>query len=78
VIWFGGMPLEMNAVYDALLAADLFVAIGTSSPLYPASDFEPEAQGHSIRTCKMHLEPSDNARQLNGGLNGPASKAGPA
>jgi NAD-dependent deacetylase len=29
VVWFSEMPLEMDAIYDALLAADLFVAIGT-------------------------------------------------
>src|SRR3954469_24281844 len=34
VVWFGEMPLEMDAIYDALLAADLFVAIGTSGSVY--------------------------------------------
>jgi hypothetical protein len=37
VVWFGEMPLEMDAIYDALLGADLFVAIGTSGSVYPAA-----------------------------------------
>src|SRR3712207_6975447 len=36
VVWFGEMPLEMDAIFDALLEADLFVAIGTSGSVYPA------------------------------------------
>ena len=64
VVWFGEMPLEMDAIYDALLAADLFVAIGTSGSVYPAAGFVTEARGHGIRTCEINLEPSDNARQF--------------
>ena len=61
VVWFGEMPLEMDAIYDALLGADLFVAIGTSGSVYPAAGFVSEARGHGIRTCEINLEPSDNA-----------------
>jgi NAD-dependent deacetylase len=39
VVGFGEMPLEMDAVYDAILGADLFVAIGTSGSIYPAAGF---------------------------------------
>jgi NAD-dependent deacetylase len=59
------MPLEMDAIYDALLAADLFVAIGTSGSVYPAAGSGSEARGHRIHTCEINLEPSDNARQFN-------------
>jgi NAD-dependent SIR2 family protein deacetylase len=64
VVWFGEMPLEMDAIYDALLMADLFVAIGTSGSVYPAAGFVSEARGHGIRTCEINLDPSDNARQF--------------
>jgi NAD-dependent deacetylase len=37
VVWFGEMPLFMDRIYDALLEADLFVAIGTSGSVYPAA-----------------------------------------
>jgi NAD-dependent deacetylase len=78
VVWFGEMPLFMDAIYDALLEADLFVAIGTSGSVYPAAGFVSEAQGHGIRTCEINLEPSDNARQFDERRYGPASEAVPA
>ncbi|ANY77484.1 NAD-dependent protein deacylase [Microvirga ossetica] len=77
VVWFGEMPLEMDALYDALLAADLFVAIGTSGSVYPAAGFVTEAQGHGIRTCEINLDPSDNARQFDDARYGPASATVP-
>jgi NAD-dependent deacetylase len=78
VVWFGEMPLEMDAIYDALLGADLFVAIGTSGSVYPAAGFVTEARGNGIRTCEVNLEPSDNARQFHETYYGPASTAVPA
>ena len=78
VVWFGEMPLFMDGIYDALLEADLFVAIGTSGSVYPAAGFVSEARGHGIRTCEINLEPSDNARQFDERRYGPVSKAVPA
>ena len=78
VVWFGEMPLEMDAIYDALLGADLFVAIGTSGSVYPAAGFVSEARGHGIRTCEINLEPSENAQRFDQRRYGPASEAVPA
>jgi NAD-dependent protein deacetylase/lipoamidase len=39
VVWFGEMPREMERIYEALAACDLFVSIGTSGTGYPAADF---------------------------------------
>jgi len=64
----------MDTIYDALLGADHFVAIGTSSSVYLAAGFVSEARGHGIRTCAINLEPSDNARQLDEGRYAPASE----
>jgi NAD-dependent deacetylase len=77
VVWFGEMPLEMDAIYDALLEADLFVAIGTSGSVYPAAGFVSEARGHGIRTCEINLDPSDNARQFDERRYGEASEVVP-
>ena len=49
------MPLFMDRIYDGLLEADLFVAIGTSGSVYPAAGFVAEARGHGIRTCEINL-----------------------
>ena len=74
VVWFGEMPLFMDRIYDELLDADLFVAIGTSGSVYPAAGFVSEARGHGIRTCEINLEPSDNAWQFDERRYGPASE----
>jgi NAD-dependent deacetylase len=73
VVWFGEMPLEMDAIDEALQGADLFVAIGTSGSVYPAAGFVAEARAAGIRTCEINLEPSDNARQFDEARYGPAS-----
>ncbi|MBM1169630.1 Sir2 family NAD-dependent protein deacetylase [Microvirga arabica] len=78
VVWFGEMPLHMDRIYDALLEADMFVAIGTSGCVYPAADFVSEARGHGIRTYEINLEPSDNAQKFDEGRYGPASEVVPA
>ena len=67
----------MDAIYNALLGADLFVAVGTSGSVYPAAGFVSEAKGHGIRTCEINLEPSDNAQQFDEVRYGPASDAVP-
>ena len=77
VVWFGEMPLEMDAIYDGLLGADLFVSIGTSGSVYPAAGFVSEARGRGIRTCEINLEPSENARQFDDARYGAASEVVP-
>ena len=78
VVWFGEMPMHMDAIYDALNEADLFVALGTSGSVYPAAGFVVEARGAGIRTCEINLEPSDNARVFDEARYGPASEVVPA
>jgi NAD-dependent deacetylase len=41
VVWFGEMPLFMDDIDRALRRADLFVAIGTSSAVYPQRALSP-------------------------------------
>lgn len=77
VVWFGEMPLDMDAIYDALLGSDLFVAMGTSGAVYPAAGFVSEARGQGIRTSEINLEPSEIARQFDERRYGPASEVVP-
>lgn len=58
VVWFGEMPLEMDRIYRALHACDLFVAIGTSGNVYPAAGFVQEALAAGAHTIEVNLEPS--------------------
>jgi NAD-dependent deacetylase len=75
VVWFGEMPLQIDAIYAALNDADLFVAIGTSGSVYPAAGFVSEARALGIRTCEINLEPSDNVDQFDERRYGLASGA---
>jgi NAD-dependent deacetylase len=70
--------MHMEAIYEALSEADLFVSIGTSGSVYPAAGFVAEARAAGIRTCEINLEPSDNARVFDEARHGPASEVVPA
>lgn len=78
VVWFGEMPLYMDAIEDALSDADLFVSIGTSGSVYPAAGFVTEARAMGIATCEINLEPSANAYVFDEKVYGPATEAVPA
>jgi NAD-dependent deacetylase len=73
IVWFGEMPFEMERIYDAILAADLFVAIGTSGAVYPAAGLVEEARREGVATMELNLAPSDNAELFDEGRYGPAS-----
>ena len=45
VVWFGEMPLELDAIYDALAVCNLFLSVGTSGQVYPAAGFVQEIRG---------------------------------
>ena len=78
VVWFGEVPLHMDAIDDKLAQVDLFVSIGTSGSVYPAAGFVEQAKELGIRTCEINLEPSDNARLFDETYYGPATQAVPA
>ena len=56
IVWFGEMPLEMEAIDAAIVSAGLFVAIGTSGNVYPAAGFASIAVAHGIRTLEINPE----------------------
>jgi len=78
VVWFGETPMHLDAIYEALGEADLFVSVGTSGSVYPAAGFVQEARAAGIRTCEINLEPSDNAWMFDEKRYGPAGEAVPA
>lgn len=78
VVWFGEMPLAMDAIGRALRRSDLFVAIGTSGAVYPAAGFVAEARALGIETCEINLESADNADLFDDRRYGPASQTVPA
>jgi len=78
VVWFGEMPLHMEAIEAALAGSDLFVAIGTSGSVYPTAGFVAEARSRGMRTCELNLDPSENAHLFDVRRYGPATTIVPA
>lgn len=78
VVWFGETPKGLDEIGEALAAADLFVAIGTSGTVYPAAGFVGEARRRGVRTLEINLEPSETARVFDEGIYGPATETVPA
>ena len=78
VVWFGEMPLALDAIYTALARCDLFVAIGTSGQVYPAAGFVEEVRRHGCaRTIELNLEPSAVNSLFAEHRRGPASETVP-
>jgi NAD-dependent deacetylase len=71
------MPLEMERIYEALAACDLFVSIGTSGSVYPAAGFVQEARAAGARTVELNLVPSEGASLFHEAQHGPASQIVP-
>ncbi|TLU73810.1 NAD-dependent deacylase [Lichenicoccus roseus] len=60
VVWFGEMPLHMEAIEAALAVCDLFVSIGTSGTVYPAAGFVDAAR--RAQTIELDLAPDPASR----------------
>ena len=78
VVWFGEMPRDMDRIYEALGACDLFVSIGTSGTVYPAAGFVMEARAAGAHTVELNLEPSEGASLFAEAIYGPATEVVPA
>ncbi len=55
IVWFGEMPFHMNKINQALESCDLFIAIGTSGKVYPASSFYQKAKSRKAHTVELNL-----------------------
>lgn len=75
IVWFGEMPLQMNRINQALESCDLFVAIGTSGNVYPASSFYQTAKIRKAYTVELNLE--ETGSEFDDHIYGKASKTVP-
>ena len=74
VVWFGEMPLAMDAINAALAECALFVSIGTSGNVYPAAGFVASVRRLGrAHTVELNLEPSEGASMFAETRYGPAS-----
>lgn len=78
IVWFGEMPLAMDAIGEALDATDLFISIGTSGNVYPAAGFVSQARAAGAATLEVNLEATEGAGLFHAGLYGPATVTVPA
>jgi NAD-dependent deacetylase len=78
VVWFGEMPRQMDRIYQALIACNLFISIGTSGSVYPAAGFVTEARAAAAHTVELNLEPSEGASLFADAMYGPATEVVPA
>ncbi len=72
IVWFGEMPYHMDRIEAALLAADLFVSIGTSGNVYPAAGFVDLARHAGARCIELNLDPSMTSGRFHDSRLGPA------
>ena len=56
VVWFGEMPLHMEAIYTAVDACEVFVVVGSSGHVYPAADLVHIAKANGARTVLVNAE----------------------
>ena len=75
VVWFGEMPFHMNEIYSALAACELFVSIGTSGSVTPASSFHRAARAAGAKTVELNFERTGG--NFDRGSYGPATEVVP-
>jgi NAD-dependent deacetylase len=78
VVWFGEMPYQMDRICDELQECDLFISIGTSGTVYPASSFVSAARDTGAHTVELNLEPSAGASLFHEAIHGKATEIVPA
>jgi NAD-dependent deacetylase len=77
VVWFGEMPLRLDAIYHVLAECKLFLSIGMSGSVEPAASFVEEARRAGAHTVELNLAPSQSARLFAERIYGPASRTVP-
>lgn len=78
VVWFGEMPYHLDEIDEALLAGEVFAAIGTSGAVYPAAGFVMTAAEWGARTIELNLAVSEISALFDETRLGPASVVVPA
>jgi len=61
IVWFGEIPLDMDAIYHELNRATTLLVVGTSGSVYPAAGFVNIANQRRIRTIYVGPEEPLNA-----------------
>ncbi|MCO4795124.1 MAG: NAD-dependent deacylase [Bacteriovoracaceae bacterium] len=78
IVWFGEIPMFMNQIESLLHEADLFLSIGTSGQVYPASMFVQIAKlGNECKTVEVNVEETAVSWNFDEKVQGPAGETVP-
>ena len=77
IVWFGEVPLAMEAILDQLHQATQLLVVGTSGSVYPAAGFVHLARQQGIRTTYVGPETPLNAESFDEVLLGTATEVLP-
>ncbi|RSL14947.1 NAD-dependent deacetylase [Edaphobacter aggregans] len=78
IVWFGEIPLDMDAIYRELDRANILLVIGTSGSVYPAAGFVHLANQRGIRTVYVGPEEPQNIDAFDEVILSTATQALPA
>lgn len=78
IVWFGEVPMGLEAIDEALDTATLFAAIGTSGNVYPAAGLVSVAKERGARTVLLNLDAADNSAHFDEEIPGYAAQTVPA
>lgn len=78
IVWFGEQIKCGDEISQALGAADLFVAVGTSSQVYPAAGFVSMAKFRKIPCVELNLERTPMSSSYDYCFQGKAGEIAPA
>ncbi len=78
IVWFGEVPLALDALGEALAASALFVTVGSSGAVHPAAGFVRAARSYGARTVYVGPEAPENASAFDECRLGKAAAALPA
>ncbi|HEX5857246.1 MAG TPA: NAD-dependent deacylase [Microbacterium sp.] len=78
VVWFGEMPYELERIEQAVVACDVFAAIGTSGEVYPAAGYVALAAAFGAHTVELNLQPAEGLVPFDEVRAGPATRIVPA
>ncbi len=77
IVWFGEVPLDLEAIYRELQEATVLLVVGTSGSVYPAAGFVEAAHQLGIRTLYVGPEKPANASRFDTILLGTAAEVLP-
>jgi NAD-dependent deacetylase len=77
IVWFGEIPLDMDAIYRELDRATILLVVGTSGSVYPAAGFVHIARQRHARTIYIGPEEPLNTEAFDEIILGPATQALP-